>query len=683
MRPSASEKPRFGSRARVIGALLALVALLALAGCNPSETITQLIYDQNPDSEVDKTQVILVNDPDAEETSDSLPKIITVQEDQRLQGTVEETPQYGGDTSDAPVDKPVGDNAVEGSPRADSGSKAEEGSSSPTDAPGQRKESKPDANDGADDIPDDEEDNKDDDKDEEPKKNDEEEEPDLTPDFEGDDDKGDQAGDEGDNPDFQGDNQDESGSGKNSKNKKKVYKDYGEFPEIPEEIKHVTAVGQAAVIVSMLGGTEDDTPLVGADAALLDNEEVQKVLAARGISKVQKVWDNDGTAEGDLTDVQDIIALDPELCFVTEGDDTLTEEQEEALVAADILVYVLPSMASASKITYAVQLVGEILEKGGNEQAGQRAKDYIEFHDALVSDIATENGGLTGGFDYNTGREVATGSDPLYSLYISDWDYNARYDDPTGYIETPEGVGAADIGYEEHPVSYYMSVGGVSNTAATGVFRVLSGHTAPVWQFSLSQMPCTWSNWQKINRSKVTYELKGNGFVYALLWADEDDGYGLGTEEFPGVIVATQEMKAAMEREALRSRGAYFPYPATTSTRGGVVNATMVGFDNGDNLVAACIGTRGSGLQSVLNSGDGDVGAYDIHVNPHGLFSSWTDGSVESVLEAAWVYKTFRNESYDLDSQVRAFYRDFYGYELDESDELTDELTAILKGKVS
>ena len=648
------------TKARFLLVAWLIVILFSFAGCNPSDTIMQIIYDQNPENEVDASQTLLVNDPDASQMSDTLPKLVSQDSNSNAQQTTADMPRYGGDTSQALVAKPE-EALTDEEDEVETSIVADIISETTSEGQGVKREGE--------------------DKSGESEKGDEgDDEGDDEPAVEFDDDTdgtGDDAGDDGENPDFEGDNQSDTGHGKNANNEVKVYKDYGDTPEIPEGIEHVTAVGQAAVIVSMLGGTSDSTPLVGADANLLGNADAQRVLSAKGISNVASVWNNDGTTAGDLASTQAVIDLDPELCFVMEGDDTLTPAQEEELLAANIIVYVLPSMASPSKISYAVELVGEILAKGGNVQAGSLAERYREFHNDLVNDIAGRNNGVTGGFDYDLGREVDTGASQLYSLYISDWDESARYSDPDGFITTPEGVGVADVGYEAHPVSYYMSVGGVTNTAATSVFRVLSGYRAPVWQFSLTQAPCTWASWQAINRKKVTYELKGNGFSYALLWADEGEGYGVGSPQFPGVIVATQAMKSSMEREATRAAGIYFPYPATSSTHGGVVSATMVGFFNGSNLVASCIGTSGEGLSSFLNDGSGKVGSYGIYVNPHGLFSSWADGSVESVLETAWVYKTFRNEDYDLDAVISRFYSEFYGYELGS------ELATVLDGRVS
>ena len=620
-----------------------MLLMAVLCACNPSDTITQIIYEQNPENEVDETQYVLVNSPTAEITSDALPQISIDDEEDEKNETEEELPSYGDgdswesvpepvesqtpDTTQTPAQSRNATNQMQGAPArtqsSGSASKNEDGGNSSA-----RKSSEAN-NDGG---------------------------------------TGGEQSEEGENPDNQGqENQQESGSGKNADNDVKVYEDYGEFAEIPTGVKKVTAVGQAAVIVSMLGGSAEETPLVGADAQFVNNANVQRVLASKGIANVQAVWANDGTSEGDLADVQAVIDLDPDLCFVTEGDKTFTDEQKQALLDERIIVYVLPNMTSASKILYAVQLVGEILEEGGNAQAGALAKSYRQFHNDVVKDLVERNGGITGGFNYDTGKSASTNASLLTTLYISDWDYSAVYDDRNGFLSSSRGVAVADVGYEEHPLSYYMSVGGAVNNAAEGNYRTLSGYTAPVWQFSLTQAPCSWGHWTSIDRSKVSYPIKGDGFDWALLWSVAGAG-GLGTQQFPGVVVRTQAMKQAMEADAAFSNGLYYPYPRTESSHGGVIHNYIVGFYSGTNLVSSCIGVSGAGsTASVLNDGT-TVNMYDIYVNPTGLLGDWADGAVESILESAWIYSTFRDSSYDCTAVIRDFYETFYGYSLTDSD---------------
>ncbi|MGN0613293.1 MAG: hypothetical protein ACI4JB_05270, partial [Porcipelethomonas sp.] len=70
-------------------------------------------------------------------------------------------------------------------------------------------------------------------------------------------------------------------------------------------------------------------------------------------------------------------------------------------------------------------------------------------------------------------------------------------------------------------------------------------------------------------------------------------------------------------------------------------------------------------------------GDYDVYVNPYGV-CSWTEGSVESVLEckwAAWKIQGAYSES-EVKSEIKKFYSKFYRYELSDS-----EVNRILGGK--
>lgn len=625
----------FKEKILLVAVATTMLLSLALGGCAFSDTITQKIYDQERSNAVDPSvQKMLVNTLDAETVSDELPQLITDATGKDKQTTDQDLPRYGGDTSDALVAQPV---TSPNEPAQELNVTPQAVTDAATDAEGNPKTG---------------------------------EEEGTTPE------DGDGTGDGGDglNPEEEGTNSDETGKGKNADNDVKVYQDYGEFPETPEGITHVTAVGQAAVIVSALGGTEDETPLVGADAAFVEDEQVQTVLAAKGVAGVEALWDNDGTQEGDLSkaNLKKIIKSDVELCFTMEGDDTFTKEQEEALLEEDIIVYVLPSMASASRIVSAVKIVGDILEAGGNEEAGKLRDAYEKFHTGLVDALVDENGGITGGYNYNTGKKVSTKATDLYTLLITDWDDTASYADENAFLTSSQGVALAALGYEKTPVAHYLSVGGVINNAAAGsIWRNLSGRTAVVWQFTTSKASLAWRRWTSIDRTKVTYAPDVQGFDTALMWSATAQA-GAGTAEFPGVVVATQAIKDRLLEDAARDNGLYHPYPVVS--KGEFAVTSSVGFYTGGNLVDACIGTHGMGTKSTLNDGTATE-YYDVHVNPAGLFSSWIDGSMESVLEAAWAYQTFRDDTYNLEEQVHSFYQEFYGYELSPA-----ELDAILAG---
>ena len=624
------------NRFKRAGRAIAAAALaFALSGCTYSSTITQVIYDNNQDSPVDDSLSVMVNDIKAEQTTTSLPKLSNTESDSK-QDTNQDLPQYGEGTSNALVAAPV-TTATKNNNKSQTEEKKDRDTSDENS--GDQSENGKDTG----------------------KKS-----------TAG---KGDKEANNGKGPKNSKKNRSALGKGKNKDNDVKEYKDYGDYPEIPKDIKYVTAVGEAAVIVSMLGGTSDSTPLVGADESFTSNKTAKAVLKNKGISKVKTWWSNDGSQKGDLKSVSAITHSKVQLCFVTEGDSTFSSKNVKQLLKANIIVYTLPNMSSASKIKQAVSIVGDTLEEGGNEQAGKLADEYASFHKELIKTMTDENGGYTGGFNYDTGKKVDSNASSLSTLYISDWDYTARYKDEDGFLNTSQGVGVADLGYEDYPISYYLSAGGVSNVAATGTNKTMSGHTAVVWQFSLTEAPLEWKNWTKIDRTKVDKTLKGDGFEECLLFSN-DDAVGLGTEKFPKVIVADQKMKKTMEKASKSSGDVYYAYPVTQNKHEGssISTSPYVGYAAQGHPVRSCIGLNSEGTSDLNN--DGKVQQYDIVVNPSGGFSDWAVGGVESILESAWAYKTFRDEDYDLKSKVEEFYKTFYDHDLSDS-----EYKDILAGK--
>lgn len=627
---------------RLLLAFVLALSCMGLGSCKFSETITETVYDQSAENiDYDNETKLLTNTIDAEETSNDLPELAVSDDSDPDANFVIEVPVYGGTEEGTPVPQVYFDSegsedsakvAVQEPEETDSEEETEQ-EEGVADDPESDSSSNPEGGDGT---------AEDDDAD--------------------------------DGPENQGDDLTDAGSGKNANNEIKEYHGEGEFAEIPEDITRVTAVGQAAVIVSMLGG--EAGALVGADEEFTQNSAVQTVLANKGVSEVATLWSGDGSEEGSLIDMDALLAADPQLCYVISGDDTLSDEEIETLLANNILVYYLPNMNSAGAICSAVEIVGQTLEAGGNAQAGELYRSYLADHDALVSEIISLNGGITGGYNYDTAQSVDTSATTRYTLYISDWDYSAVYSDTNGYLSSASGVGISELGSAWSPLAYYMSVGGAINNASAGTFSYRDGYTGLVWQFSQTMLPCSFSRWSALDLEKVNYNMSsGNGLDESLTWVSSGrveatgatSGYGLGTENFPAVIVKTQEMKEAMEADMVRENGLYHPYGTATSSQGGVVNISVVGFYTGTNLCEASIGAIGGLATSVLNDGT-TVNYYDILVNPCGLFESWTDGSVESYLECAWIYQQFVDPSYDVDSLIIDFYQTYFNYNLTASD---------------
>ncbi len=111
----------------------------------------------------------------------------------------------------------------------------------------------------------------------------------------------------------------------------------------------------------------------------------------------------------------------------------------------------------------------------------------------------------------------------------------------------------------------------------------------------------------------------------------------------------------------------YTPYKwVTASESGGVTDG--FGCNIGGQVLYSCMGSDGSkskgdGAENLLGS---SIPSSSIAVNPKGLFSDWTQGTVESFLEAAWVSDEVNDNANGVDWKQEAtdFYKEFYDYDL-------------------
>jgi len=632
-------------------ALVCAATLLCATGCVRSDTITEKIYDNNPESTVDKTvPPALINSATATKVSSVLPRLSNDDTSEKQDQKEEEMPIYDGDYDAEQTELRAAD--PQASSAADDTGEASKKTSDDPDT--NNEEGTDDEGDG---------DNETDDSDKTDKKAGDE----IGGDPEIDDDEVDE-GDEEANRDKEEGKKKSGGTGSSYTTDPNA-----EEPEIPENIDEVAAVGNAAVIVSMVSGTKDSSALVACDEKT--KSKTRKVLANKGISKAQALWTGDGSSSGDLSSanlkklVKDVV---PDLVFVMEGDTTLTSAQADKLSDANIDVYTLPKLTSATRIAYAVELVGKVLDKGGVEGAEDNYKEYLSYHKQLVKKYLDANGGMTGGFDFDAAESADPPATDISTLYVDKWDSGARYGGSA--ISTHDGVAVATLGYEKAPLNYYLSVGGVLNNAASSLIRNQETNKAGiVWQFDATQMPYKFSKWNGLD--EATFDLQSKlsrgGFANDLLWSNKSR-CGLGTDNFPALIAASDELKDRLEENANEPGDIYYPYP--TISPGGTGNTVGYFYDTSDThggYAESCIGNDNSG-NSVLNGT-----LYPIYVNPKGLcqedsedaLCSWARGSVESVLEASWANYRFRGGSESaFKADVEEFYQTFYDYELTDSD---------------
>ena len=447
----------------------------------------------------------------------------------------------------------------------------------------------------------------------------------------------------------------------------------------PPKVGTIAAYGQAAVIVEMLGG---EGALVAADKELLDSE-FSTVFKSQGAADITTGWKDDGSAK--KIDVDAIIKSGAEtvLVYSSNYQDDMKDADRKALKDAGISMTVIPNLTNSTYIKQAVTTVGEMLSEaediGNAGQTTDIAKAYSEFHDSVVSACVSANGGTLAGsttYENKNRSRYSYNAGALYTLLIDYYDDSASFKGVFANNWTPEcdGVGLCTYGYGSSATSFYIQAGGLINNAAEKGNGDDTG-TIPAWQFSANSM--------NFSKDKFSYSAGGafaksasaRGsawsqvlFTTELNQAGNGVGSSFGTESFPSIIVGSQHAKTQIVKNSKKSDGAYHPYGLAQSKDSGIL-VKAFGKLVGTGICYSSIGVEGStrGESNAFSSGQIDESA--VYVNPHGLFSSWTEGSIESVLEAAWVNDEVagNDEKVGAEDLVEQFYETFYHYELSGS----------------
>lgn len=659
--------------------LLAAFALCA-SGCVFSDTITERVYDNDPASIVDDTiSPKLVNTILAEMKTEALPRLDQDEQSEEQEKEEEDLPIFDGDTTDAipqmaAAQAEYQEQAVQSGKASNESSSNSENTNTGDEGESNEGEGESDSGDDSGDgegdweevtVPDEGENNEND----KPRENEDE---------------------NSDTP-----NQRNSGTGD------EYTFEEGEPPVIPEGVNRVAATGNNAIIVSIVAGSENSSALVACDSDT--KSKTSGLLKNRGIKHAEALWKNDGSSAGDLS-AENLKKLGediaPDQIFVTSGSDTLTKEQKETLKNDyHINVYELPELSSATAIRRAVEIVGMTLDAGGVENAKANYENYLKVHDELIAKYAPS--GMADGFDFDYGEN--TGVEPaetVVTLFVDGWDDTARYKDSRGYMATDSGVATATIGYATSPVTYYLSAGGVLNNAASKVMRQELKHNSAsyigsgiVWQFSKAGLPFDFSQWRKLNKSDLydlCSQITGSRFKPSLTWhtSSGESGFGLGTYHFPAVIAKDQRIAGLLLQNSQGAHQPYYAYRNIYPTSGTTVGYwPKSGEEPSGYYVESCIGASIGAGQAPGSVFEGTNDSYGIYVNPKGLVQSasdddlcsWTQGSLESVLEASWAHWMFRGgQQSEFEDDVVNFYSSVYGCDL-----TPDDLAVIEAGAVS
>ncbi len=440
--------------------------------------------------------------------------------------------------------------------------------------------------------------------------------------------------------DTQGGNDATGGTGGSAK----IYDD-GEYTELPEGVNSVAACGQYATIVQMLCGKGG---LAAADKKWLTTMEASAAFAdeeTEGVSTVATGWSGDGSEAGSAK-IQALIEAAPDCVLLESGSASLTEAEQEQLVAEGISVLVVPDLGEVDTadedIVTAVNIVAELLKDAATTyDASAQAATYTKLREATLDSCLTANGGYSikqvGGTSYSYiyqgtgthGTATTNISSNLYvTAFVDSWTTatNATSTAQRSYagltlhlhdeiIDASEGMGLSAQATSDNfmLLDYYLQVSGVMNNAYDSARPALatSGGSSGAYMIIAGtgeNLVADSTTYAKRSAPSALWFSK-TGSTTANSWTT------VGDVSYPALITRTEEQAVAITTSASRSNGLY-------------------------------------------NVGQ----SYEVWVLPEGLAGSWADGTVESFLAAPWAYCMFQlgQDLGTASDYVDTFYEVFY-----------------------
>ena len=652
-------------------AAIVLVMASGLCGCRPTDALTETVYaDWATDIDYDSDTKTLKNVPGKEQT-EALPMLVPVED--KIDKTEEESdPVFDSDfefiTSEEEVPQiQYSEDALPSDTTATGGEGSGSGDSGQNDPESTSDDGGWESLDDTDD--------------------------------EGDSPLADEDDDEDDDSDTESEGEQEVDVGGNN-----VGSDASrDIMEEPDKQGSVIAFGEIANICALLGGK----------GALwcADDEFLEKAASLYGADLVDAVhsgfFPDYSTRSKTLstkkfkelcTELDSLDASSRPVYFIYDGSIgcPISDSQASTLqndYGIEIRYFFLNRVATLKN---AMNYIQKILASNAEYDAGARYDQYWQFHDGLLADIANANGGIAawslGADSANMsfadgltldGARVMAEDRMRWTLLVTDWDDGVSYDH--GGVASKGGLGISRLGYLWSPVSYYMQCGGVVNNAAARYqvadysFDQKTDYYRYVWQMALYYYPPLNSNkWQSLSGASLVDKKDRVSSNSDILMRAQNGTVGLGKygkRQFPTVVVTDPDYKRNLQSNSGYGELYGAHYLALGETDNNPNNSAMGVKYSGGSAWWSWIGREGD-----YETGDEpDIAyqttndPYDVWVNPHGYYSSWVNGSVESVLEAAWafeyLYQAYEDSPIGLSSAygttaadvVTYFYTTFYG----------------------
>lgn len=416
--------------------------------------------------------------------------------------------------------------------------------------------------------------------------------------------------------------------------------------DLPEDVATVAAVGDAALYVEMLGGSNR---LLASSASFTQNGLAQQFS---DFSKVKGLWEKSGETAMTDAQFQQLLTTNPEAVFyIADADSSsfqsFTEQQLTTLNQKGIYTVPLSLFNTTNNIKNNVRTIGKVLGKGskvpGSKNANNVASDYIKWMESIVD--GKEGQTFTGTKKINFDQDAvfsdayaetksSYSDNGQYTILINGWATDAETD------VAGQGVAYAISGYTRRssPVSHYLSIGGLANTAVMQPdLRTRNLPVVPMHQANV---------YGRVNGDSVYDQYKTHN---SNMTNPPGTGVYLGDPSFRTIIVDSQSTRNAIHNNDAWKNWGYNEF--------GVGGQREYGRPVGDTIDLSNI-----------------HGDYNVIVNPSGI-GSWTTGSPESPLEVLWAEQVYNlvgeNDEIQVEDKafnaisgaITDFYRTYYGFE--------------------
>ena len=457
-----------------------------------------------------------------------------------------------------------------------------------------------------------------------------------------------------------------------------VYDAGNAFAEVPQADSVAVLGTDVAVLVQAIGGegsicamsadayygSDDDTTascfqvVFGELAGEIDTDdfEANKLL-----------WENDGSDPEDLVDVDalveacgegGVIYYDQDL-----GDQSSFFDASQRIALQEAGITLVPvDLSSVQGLLDAAAAIGDTLD--GSATCANDSQEYASMYTkavrSIVKGVAATHGGTiaatskSGAYnlltDYNNcpvGSASVVGGQgfPIKAYIATDaatgWTFSGSVS-----IDTTSILLFQNDDYDSSPLAFWGQVAGVapgaSSVSSTSEAELLWPYTRVTPVNALTGSGSTYNRWLS---SDSSYDIMQAGPTSTSEGLLTPESYGLGSKYIPYLIVcATDELTADEVRSlTVDSLGSYGTSGEVTSYSAFPFYSASSGEGTG------VVPTSSSGLRSTIGSQNADA-AYSespfytnlstdsvVRANPIGLLGSWTEGTMESVLESVWL----------------------------------------------